>query len=558
MSVLAQWAGLLCGAFAIFCAAALIEGAYAPPAGGVRILPTLALCASAAALRAVLLFLASRASFRASTGVKKLLRQRLYDKLLALGGGGVTGAEAVQVAVEGIDQIENYFGRYLPQLFYSVLAPLTLFCLLAPVSLSSAAILLACAPLIPLLIALINAMARRMMRKQLSSYTSLGEFFLESLRGMTTLKIYGADGARHAEMNGLAESFRRSTMRVLRMQLNSIIFMDIIAYGGAALGVILAVRGFLAGGIGMAGAVSITLLAAEFFIPLRQLGSYFHVAMNGVAACERVFQILDAPEPADGEESLPDGGLTLEMDGLVFSYGQGREALSGLSLSAPAAGLTGVAGPSGCGKSTVARLVAGRLPGREYRGSAKVGGVELRDIRLSELRRRVCLVTHEDYIFAGTVADNLLMAKPDATPQELEGALRTAGLYGFFAGAGGLGAAVAEGGANLSGGQRQRLSIARAALRGCGLYIFDEATSSIDPESEEGILSAAAEISKSASVLMISHRLASLARADAIYAMEGGRAAERGSHSELAAAGGVYGRLLREQAELESFRGAEA
>jgi ATP-binding cassette subfamily B protein len=556
LNVLARWVGLLLAAFIVLTAARLIaEIPVLSIGGGPSPLPAIGACACAALLRALCEFFASKAAFKASAGVKRQLRERLYDKLLALGGAaeGASGAEAVQVAVEGIDQIENYFGKYLPQLFYSVIAPLTLFVLIAPLSLSAALILLVCTPLIPLLLLLIMRMAKRMMRKQLKSYTSLGDFFLESLRGMTTLKIYGADERRHEEMNGHAEAFRKSTMRVLRMQLNSIVLMDLVAYGGAALGVILAARGFLAGDIGLSGAISILLLSAEFFIPFRQLGSYFHVAMSGLSACERVFRILDEKEPADGESGIPAGALAVEAEGLSYAYAPGRQALSNISFSAPAAGLTGIAGVSGCGKSTIARLISGGLARENYAGSVRIGGVELRDLKIAELRKRVCLVTHEDCVFTGTVSENLREAKPEGTTAEFERALQRVKLYDFFAGAEGLDTYIAEGGANLSGGQKQRLSLARALLRDCDVYVFDEATSNIDAESEEAVLSVIRALAKSKNVLMISHRLANLIPADAICAMEAGRVAERGTHEALTAAGGVYARLFREQQALERY-----
>jgi ABC-type transport system involved in cytochrome bd biosynthesis fused ATPase/permease subunit len=561
LNVFARWIGLLCGAFVVFVTARFVSDLFDMifKSGEVNLafpspLPLLSACAGAAILRALCEFLGAKAAFRASAGVKKKLRQALYDKLFALGeSGGATGAEAVQVAVEGVDQIENYFGKYLPQLFYGMLAPVTLFVLLAPVYLSAAIVLLVCTPLIPLLILLIMRMARRMMRKQLKSYTSLGDFFLEALRGMTTLKIYGADERRHDEMNVLAESFRKSTMRVLRMQLNSIILMDIAAYGGTALGIALAARGMVAGEIGLAGAVPIILLSAEFFIPLRQLGSYFHIAMNGLAACERVFRILDAPLRKTGGGALPAGGLAVEIRDLSFAYESGREALSGLKLSAPAAGLTGIAGVSGCGKSTLAKLLSGRLAGADYGGSVRIGGAELRDLDPAELRKRVCLVTHTDYIFTGTVRDNLLLARPGAADSELLGALERARLSDFLAEAKGLDTEISEGGANLSGGQKQRLALARALLRDADIYIFDEAASNIDAESGETLLAVMREQAKTRNVLLISHRLANLTQADCVYAMESGRVIETGTHAALISRSGVYATMYEEQRALEFY-----
>ncbi|MDR2296043.1 MAG: ABC transporter ATP-binding protein/permease, partial [Clostridiales Family XIII bacterium] len=559
LNVLARFIGLVFGAFVVFTLADVIARMPVVFLGGdPAVLPALGLCAAAALARALCEFLASKAAFKASAGVKKKLRTALYGKLLSLGGSGISGAEAVQVAVEGVDQIENYFGKYLPQLFYGIVAPLTLFGLLASVRLSVALVLLVCTPLIPLLLLVIMRMAKRMMQKQLKEYGSLGDFFLESLRGMTTLKIFGADARRHVEMNRFAERFRQSTMRVLRMQLNSIVLMDIMAYGSAALGVILAARGFLAGDIELSGAISVILLSAEFFIPLRQLGSYFHIAMNGLSACERVFRILDAPAPEDGTLSLPEGPLDIETEGLSFAYEPGRNALSELSLSAPSPGLRGLAGVSGCGKSTAAKLLSGEMQGKAYGGSVRIGGVELRDLKRSALLERVCLVTHEDYIFGGTAEDNLRAAKRDASEAELEDALKKVRLHDFFEGAAGLATEISEGGANLSGGQRQRLSLARALLRDSDIYIFDEAASNIDRESEEAVLAVIRELAKSKNVLMISHRLASLRPADLIYAMEDGRVEGRGTHEELMAAGGVYARLFLEQRALEAYAAGEA
>ncbi|MDR2671640.1 MAG: ABC transporter ATP-binding protein/permease [Oscillospiraceae bacterium] len=549
LNVLLQWTGLLLGAVVVFSLAVCLGRA---PAAGVWI--PLAAAVGAAGLRALCGLGAARASFLASAGVKRRLRQALYDKLLAFGPSYAETfptAELLQTATEGVDQLETYFGKYLPQFFFSLLAPPTLFCLLAPISLSAAGILLACTPLIPLLIALIRRMAGKMLGRHWKSYVTLGDVFLESLQGMTALKVYGADGARQAQMRAEAETFRRSTMRVLQMQLGSIAVMDLIAYGGAALGVLLAVLGHAGGALDLPGALTVTLLSAEFFLPLRLLGSYFHVAMSGLAASGRMFQILDAPLPEDGTGAPPPGPLTVSLRDVSFSYDPARAALSGVTLTLAPGRLVSLVGPSGGGKSTVAALLAGRRRG--YAGQIGVGGVELRTLAREGLSRRVTLVTHEDFVFEGTVADNLRLARPDAPDEALTAALRQAQIWDFLESKGGLSMALAARGANLSGGQRQRLCLARALLRDSDVYLFDEATSNIDAESEDAVMAAVRALARTKAVLLISHRLANVVTSDQIHLLARGTVAESGTHAALLARGGAYARLWARQAELEQY-----
>jgi ABC-type transport system involved in cytochrome bd biosynthesis fused ATPase/permease subunit len=550
-TVLLQWLGLLANAVVVFEVSGIIGSAL----NGERSSPwsSLAVAALAAAVRGLSGFLSAKSSFKASTGAKKALREKLFAKLTAIGGTyteSLSTAEALQTATEGVDQLEAYFGRFLPQFFYSLLAPVTLFAIISPISLPVALVLLACVPLIPGLLALIMKMAKRMLKRQWKSYVTLGDVFLENIQGMTTLKVFAADSARQEAMSAEAERFRVSTMKVLKMQLNSILVMDVIAFGGAALGVTLAARSFSSGSVTLAQALAISLLSAEFFIPLRQLGSFFHVAMTGMAASERMFHILGLPEAPGGSETLKSGRLGARLEGVSFSYGPDRAILDKIDMTLAAGSLTSLVGESGSGKSTIAAILAGRRQG--YGGSAAIGGVELKSVSRESLRERIALVTHDGYVFAGTAAENLRMAKPSATDAELEKALAQVGLLGFFGSQGGLGFPISERGANLSGGQRQRLCAARALLRDCDFYIFDEATSNIDVESEAAIMSAIHGLAAEKTVLLITHRLANAVPSKKICLIENGRIKETGDHYELLSKGGSYARLFNEQSELEN------
>lgn len=517
-----------------------------------------ALAAAALAVRFGCTMASANMSWRSSRAVKAKLRRRIYEKLLRLGTAGrqqVNTSEAVQVAVEGVDQLEIYFGQYLPQFFYAMLAPLTLFAVLAPVDLTSAVVLLVCVPLIPVSIAAVQTWAKKLLGRYWGQYTALGDTFLENLQGLTTLKIYGADAQKHAEMNEQAEQFRRITMKVLTMQLNSITIMDLIAYGGAAAGMALAVSRFAAGQVSLAGALFIILLAAEFFLPMRLLGSFFHVAMNGMAAAEHIFRLLDLPEPAAGGGKAPaEGGIALR-DAAV-AYEADRPVLRGVTMEFAAGSFCAVVGESGCGKSTVASLLTGRRSPNG--GSVTVGGRPLADIDEAALARHITYISHNSYLFKGTVAENLRMARPDAPDEALWQALEQVNLADFVRAEGGLNAPVAEKGSNLSGGQCQRLALARALLHDSPVYIFDEATSNIDVESENDIMARITELAKTKTVILISHRLANVAGADKLYVMENGRVAEEGSHADLLARGGAYARLWNAQQELEQYKREDA
>ena len=552
-NVACQWVSLAANITMMASITRLLARLFEREATAHEIAVTLAVALAAVVVRYVCTTLASRMSYLSSRAVKRTLRGLIYKKLLRLGTSyreQANTSEVVQVAVEGVDQLETYFGAYLPQFFYAMLAPLTLFAVLSTVSVLSAAVLLVCVPLIPVAIVAVQRWAKKLLGKYWGQYTALGDTFLENLQGLTTLKIYQADEFKQQEMNEQAESFRKITMKVLTMQLNSITIMDLIAYGGAALGVILAATQFASGKIGPDGCLLIILLSADFFIPMRLLGSYFHIAMNGMAASDKIFRLLDLPEPEPKTGRVP-AGCTIECRNLRFSYEPEREILHGVDMSFPRGSFTAVVGESGCGKSTVSAILMGR--NKNYSGSVTVGGTELSEIDEGGLMRAVTYVSHRSYLFKGSVRANLLMGKPDASDAELWQVLERVNLADFLRGEDGLDTQLAERAANLSGGQCQRLALARALLHDSEIYIFDEATSNIDVESENDIMREIHALAGVKTVILISHRLANVVSADNIYVMEGGNVAESGAHGQLLAGRGVYARLWTAQSELENY-----
>nr|WP_307997841.1 ATP-binding cassette domain-containing protein [uncultured Bifidobacterium sp.] len=523
----------------------------------------------------------SAASFgtEAAERVKIALRERLYRKMLALGpshASRVRTADVVQSAGEGIDQIQSFFDMFLPQLFYAVLAPVTLFAVLLPVNVPAAVVLLACAPLIVLVVGVVAMSAARAFRKYWGKYTDMGAAFLDGMQGMETLKAFDADERAAADMDEKAEAFRVMTMRVLQIQLRSLTAMDAVAYGGTAAGIGVAVWQFLDGGIDMAGAMAVVFLSASFFLPLRQLGSYFHVAMNGMTSTKRIFALLDTPEPERGHRGLPgDGhGLTVTFDAVGYRYDDesdplrdggaslrledvepgGTPALDHVSFVARPGALTAIVGESGSGKSTTAALLDGSLAG--YTGtislSADDASVELGDLTAEAMSAAVTLVSSRSHLFTGTLRDNLLMANPFADDDTLWRALMMAHVDDFVRSQPeGLDMPIAPDASNLSGGQRQRIAIARALLRDCPIYIFDEATSSVDAESEALILDVIRDLARQATVIMITHRMANAVQADQVVVFDHGRVAETGTHVGLMADNGVYARLFRAQQTIE-------
>ncbi len=500
---------------------------------------------------------AVRMSYLASRTVKRVMREKIYAKLLRLGISyrkHVTTAELVQEAVEGVDQLESYFGQYVPQFFYAFMAPVALFFLFGfGGSWKVASVLLICVPLIPGAIMMVQKIAKKILAKYWGQYTRLGSTFLENLQGMTTLKTYQADEYKNREMNKESELFRKVTMAVLTMQLNSVTIMDFVAYGGAALGILLAAQSFISGSIGLANTLFMILLSADFFLPMRRLGSYFHVAMNGMAASDKIFRFLGEEEPGRKTEAVRNGSI--EFKNVRFAYDTEREILHDVSLSVPENGFVGIVGESGSGKSTIASLMMGRNAAAG--GSLRIGGKEIGLLSEESLMKNMTYVGTGSVFFKGTVRENLLLAAPDADEATLWKALDDCALSDFLKTRNGLDTRLLENAGNLSGGQRQRLALARAMLHDSPIYIFDEATSNIDIESEETILTQIRSLTKSKTVIMISHRLANVTKADCIYVMRNGTVAESGTHQELLKKNGVYAGLWQVQAALESY-GKEA
>ena len=462
----------------------------------------------------------------------------------------------LQVFVEGVDQLELYFGKYLPQFFFAMLAPITLFAVLVFVSWKASVVLLICVPLIPLSIVAVQKIAKRLLSKYWGVYTNLGDTFLENIQGLTTLKVYQADERKNVEMNEKAEEFRRITMKVLTMQLNSVSVMDIVAYAGSAVGVVIAIIQVKNGTITLPQAFLIIMLAADFFLPLRLLGSFFHVAMNGMAASDKLFKLLDTKEDEHGAEIPENLDGDIEIKDLSFSYDNEKTVLNDISETFKKHELISIVGESGCGKSTLASLFCGTTKG--YIGSITIGGVEIKDIDEKTLMNNITAVNFNSYIFAGTVRENMLIADKSTSDEKMIEALKMVNLWSFLSEQDGLDTKLNQQGNNFSGGQRQRLAIARALLHNTPIYVFDEVTSNIDAESENDIMTVIHNMAKIKTVILISHRLENVVGSDKILLLDKGKIEESGTHSELMSFNKKYKLMYSTQAELEKYAKEEA
>ena len=560
LTVLAQWLKTVANIVMIFILSNLLAQILDGKAFDFkRLLPYLGAIAAVMFVRYLCGYASSQTSFFASSEVKKVLRQKMYKKLTRMGASyseKVSTSEVLQVFVEGVDQLELYFGKYLPQFFFAMLAPITLFAVLVFVSWKASVVLLICVPLIPLSIVAVQKIAKRLLSKYWGVYTNLGDTFLENIQGLTTLKVYQADERKNVEMNEKAEEFRRITMKVLTMQLNSVSVMDIVAYAGSAVGVVIAIIQVKNGTITLPQAFLIIMLAADFFLPLRLLGSFFHVAMNGMAASDKLFKLLDTKEDEHGAEIPENLDGDIEIKDLSFSYDDEKTVLNDISATFKKHELISIVGESGCGKSTLASLLCGTTKG--YSGSITIGGVEIKDIDEKTLMNNITAVNFNSYIFAGTVRENMLIADKSASDEKMIEALKMVNLWSFLSEQDGLDTKLNQQGSNFSGGQRQRLAIARALLHKTPIYIFDEVTSNIDAESENDIMTVIQNMAKIKTVILISHRLENVVGSDKILLLDKGKIEESGTHSELMSLNKKYKLMYSTQAELEKYAKEEA
>lgn len=571
LQVFLQWIALLCNIVMVFTLTSLLQKAIN---GGVQtgeVIKTALVFIVVMAIRHTVMYKESVCSGESSKVVKSKLRHMIYEKLLKIGDkyqDKFSTSEILQVSAEGVEQLEIYFSKYLPQLFYSLLAPMTLFVLVSFMSLKTAFVLFICVPLIPISIIRIQKFAKKLLAKYWGSYVQLGDHFLDNMQGLTTLKVYQSDEFKNEEMNVDAENFRRITMKVLTMQLNSVTLMDLIAYGGSALGVVFASLEFAQGNIEFSQALAIILLSAEFFIPLRLLGSFFHIAMNGMAASEKMFRLIDMEEDSSIEKEYFNNGKEVSVDkntedkayisgeNIVFGYEEGKNVIKGISFEIPKNSFVSIVGESGCGKSTLASILMGY--NKITSGKLSIKNRNAEEISTDEKMKLMTMVSFQNYLFKGTVRENLLMGRDDIKDDKLLDALKSVNLYEFFSTLEGLDTKIAEQASNLSGGQRQRLCIARALLHNSEIYIFDEATSNIDVESEEIIVDLIKKLKREKTVIQITHRLANVVESDEIYMMDSGNIVERGTHKELMERKGQYEKMYTAQKELELYAREEA
>ena len=562
LTILTNWISIICNIITIILIGQFINKVYIGKVSSIdmnSILKPGIIIVLLLIIRFISNILYAKFSNLASAEARTTLRELVYKKLLKL-GTGYSSVEStssiVQVMVEGVEQLEIYFGKYLPQFFYSLLVPVTLFVFMSFISVKAALVFILCVPLIPISIIAIMKIAKRILKDYWKSYSDLGGSFLENLQGLTTLKVFDIDEERHQKMNIEAEKFRKITMKVLSMQLNSITIMDLVAFGGAAAGTIVALIQLKNGDLLPGSLLIIILLSSEFFIPLRLLGSYFHIAMNGMAASDRIFGILDAEErqkEVDDRVKEIKEDINISLKDVTFSYDGEREVLKNINMDITPKGIVAIVGESGSGKSTIASIILNNY--KVNKGQVLLNDMDIEKLNSNLVYENIGLISTNSYIFNGSILDNLLVGNKNATDEEINEALKIARLDSFVEGLKDkLNTNVGEGGSALSGGQKQRLALARAILANRKMIIFDEATSNIDVESEEAIWEAIYDLSKDKTILVISHRLANVKDAKNIYVMNKGELVEEGTHNELMNANGYYHNMVNKQNELEEIR----
>lgn len=510
---------------------------------------------SAVILNIIMIYFKSIYSHNVSQRVKLFFRNRLFNKFYSFGlqyTEKASSSEIVQLAVGGIEQLDMYYGRFMPQLVYSMIAPVILFIFLSFYSIRVAFVLFIFVPLIPISIMMVQKIAKKTMASYWKSFVNLSDTFLDNLQGLTILKVYNSDEYKNETMNNEAEKFRRATMKVLSVQLNNINVMDLIAYGGSAIGIVYSLNQYKGGFINLTGAILFILLSVEFFLPLRLLGSFFHVAMNGMAAADRMFEILDMEEFKDGEELLNDAKVNISIKNLSFAYENDKELLNNINMEFPAGTFTTIVGESGCGKSTIADLIMGIKSG--YSGKILFNNKNDNFKKESKLMS-LTLIDNNPYLFEGSVRYNLKMGKKEASDEEMWKVLKLVALDKFLLNENGLDTKIKENGSNLSGGQKQRLGVARALLKNSKVYILDEATSNIDIESEDIIIELFQKLKKDRTVIFISHRLKSSQKADRIYMIKDKIVKESGDFKSLITAKGDFCKMYETQTALENYGG---
>lgn len=559
--VVCQWISLLANIVFLYRTAGIIESMYKKAITSEELYSYVLLVMVILCIRGICTFIKGQLSNLSSLMVKEKVRMLIFDKMIQIGtryNENKSTSEIVQISTEGVEQLEIYFGNYIPQFFYSILAPLTLFFVVGTMSIKVAGILLLCVPFIPISIIAVQKFAKKLLKKYWGTYTELGDSFLESLQGLTTLKIYNADERYAKKMDEEAEKFRKVTMRVLIMQLNSISIMDLIAYGGSAIGIILSLNLLRQNLLSIEQCFFIIMVSAEFFLPLRLLGSFFHIAMNGNAAADKIFAFLDEEEAKNGKvEANMLAGKDILIQNVDFAYPFSKEEekkqiLKKVSMNIPENNFIAIVGESGCGKSTVASLLTGEYSADK--GKVTLGGIPITELSIQTRNKLITRVNHINYLFKGSVRENLKMGNEEASDEQMKEVLKQVQLDSFIEKNGGLDMCLKENGANLSGGQRQRLSLAIALLHDSDIYIFDEATSNIDVESENLIMEIITGLAKKKTIILITHRLFNAKAADKIYVMENGKIVQTGTENELLREEGRYKKLYEQQSELEDYR----